>query len=381
MKLFMKAALLCLFVFGCTLLLVGCGSEDTPPAEGELDVDPVVTDWWSISDSAFFSQYKDLATGTQEDRSTFGWMLFARLNQPKTEPASSGSDTFSTWELWADNANTFPTSGAPAGPPTDRTGPNITASAKSQISGSNGEERTRNSDSWDYITDSNRKLYEKSVVEGILGTTDGKIVFPIGSIEIKAKWNPGATETDIYNITADNVTYGLIGLHIMAKIALDSDPAEDTSWFWTTFEYMGNPGYAHAMTLITPSARDALTQDSVQSLLGQAGLNESPWINYRLNGTQTDFVDGTTPIILGNTTMEDSFAFPQGSSPSEWTSWESSCHSCHYTARGNALELANCSVSCGQTPYPTGAVALKPLKSEPTKTIDFNWSVAIHAQK
>ena len=127
MKLFMKTALLCLFVLGCTVLLAGCGTEGTPPDEGELDVDPVLADWVTMPIETFIADYKDLATGTQEDRSKFAWMLFARLNQPV--PESAGADTFTVWELWASDHNSF-AGDPPAGAPADRSAPQITPSAK-----------------------------------------------------------------------------------------------------------------------------------------------------------------------------------------------------------------------------------------------------------
>ena len=374
MKLIMKTALLCLFVLGCTVLLAGCGDTTSD----ELDEDDIVTSgWWSIPIETFIADYKDLATGNAEQRSRFAWMLFARLNQPI--PESAGADTFTVWELWASDPNTF-VGDPPPGAPGDRTAPHITPSAKSQLQP--GEEKTRNSHSWDYIVKNTaRKLYILSEVETILGTSGGKIEFPVGSIEIKALWdNTIPVDTGIYQISDSPALYSLRGLHIMTKIALAADPVTDDSWFWTTFEYMNNPGYDHAMTLITPSARDSLPASDRTALLKEAGLDKLPWTNYRLNGTQIDFMDGTTPIILGNTTMEAGFAFSTGNvnppvgTPNDWIKWESSCHSCHYTASGTGSSVASC---CPGPPYPTGNVTLSPAGA---KTIDFEWAIPFHAQ-
>ena len=60
--------------------------------------------WVTMADQDFAQQYAQKATSdTLTDQSTVAWMLFARVNQPKPLNGSS----FSAWELWPSNDDTF----------------------------------------------------------------------------------------------------------------------------------------------------------------------------------------------------------------------------------------------------------------------------------
>ncbi len=135
----------------------------------------------------------------------------------------------------------------------------------------------------------------------------------MGAIEIKASWAHEAT-AGAYQFTGTTGTYSLLGLHIMAKMKpTPAEPflSEDPSWFWTTFEFKGNPGLANAESLL--AYKDALSPAEAMNLLTQAGLSQMPFANYKCNGTQIRFSDATNKkIVLGNTQME-----PFGFTPAE----------------------------------------------------------------
>ena len=149
-------------------------------------------------------------------------------------------------------------------------------------------------------------------------STGPDLNFSIGSLEIKADWVVGSLPGAYTFITADGDSFSLAGLHIAAKVAATpGDPfhSEDPSWFWTTFEFKGNPGLTNAQSFLT--YKDALTRPQSLALLAQAGLDNGPFVNYVCNGTQIRYSDSTNPTIkLGNTTMENfSFLPPNASSP------------------------------------------------------------------
>ena len=66
-------------------------------------------DWWTMPDPDFVKQYGNLATGSQQQQSQFAWMMFARVNQP----ATLNGATFSQWELWKSDPDTFSPDVAP----------------------------------------------------------------------------------------------------------------------------------------------------------------------------------------------------------------------------------------------------------------------------
>ncbi|SRR5260370_13937848 len=62
------------------------------------------TDWWTLSDQDFATQYgKQAISNAIRDQATVAWMLFARVNQPKPNQGQ----TFSQWEMWPSNDDTF----------------------------------------------------------------------------------------------------------------------------------------------------------------------------------------------------------------------------------------------------------------------------------
>lgn len=159
----------------------------------------------------------------------------------------------------------------------------------------------------------NNELYN---VEGqeAFQITGKKIDFPVDSIEIKGAWkvlgDTGKVSADTlkkyHTAEVGGKVYGLTGLHIITK--------DIPNWFWATFEHIDNP---------TPEIEDL-------DRFGQPTiLKGTKWENYRLRGTQIDFVDSKgNPTILGNTQIEGGFQAT------------SSCISCHANATiGDKLNL------------------------------------------
>lgn len=303
--------------------------------------------WWKVGDAAFVQQFGSQALGDSlVGQSTVAWMLFARVNQPQ----KYNSTTYTTWELWPSNADTFsPAAKAFVPAQKVRTRPHLQSPKLQRIlahrrgatftppPAAAGEEVTRNLLSYDYIV-ANGLTTASSAWKRL--SSGPNLNFPLGAIEIKADWQTGTLPGAYTDTAADGTVYSLVGLHIMMKFAATpSDPfhSDQPSWFWTTFEYKNNPGLANAQSFLT--YHDALTPAQSTAILKQAGLDQSPWTNYVCNGTQIQYFDAKNPIIrLGNTTMED-FAFTptNATSPAQWTSWNVSCHTCHGSGSANGL--------------------------------------------
>jgi hypothetical protein len=158
------------------------------------------------------------------------------------------------------------------------------------------------------------------------------IKFDPASKEVKAKWIK-ITEADkpryhwrtiqrrdaAGNTTTE--TWGLAGLHILTK--------DLPNWFWADFEHVD---WESKQPNGAPDPRksvDSTTRDNpargTTATAGREGIrNEtvgSKWQNYRLRGTQIDFVDKSgAPIEVANTLIE-----PLSNGPS-------SCMTCHAKA-------------------------------------------------
>ena len=136
------------------------------------------------------------------------------------------------------------------------------------------------------------------------------VSFPTGAIEVKAIWRPIEEEDKArYQWTAmkdpktgRKLNYGLTALHITSNVL--------PNWFWATFEHVDNPyrSDVHDEGWLVPS------RDSVACPPGFLDCNRAPsgfglestrWANYRLRGTQIDYVeqDGN-PVILANSQIE-----------------------------------------------------------------------------
>ena len=346
----------------------------------------LATDWWTLSDQDFAKEYgKQAISDTIKDQSSVAWMLFARVNQPK----QNQGQTVTQWEMWPSNDDTFsPAVGLFKAESKVRTRPHLQSPKTSKIGGPSnaphlfsvpptggGEEVTRNLDSYNFITQNG--LQTQVGVKKFVSSPTPKVDLPVGAVEIKAVWVAGATE-GAYQFTGTTGTYSLLGLHIMAKVKpapADQFSSEEASWFWTTFEFKGNPGLANAQSLLT--YKDALPPTEAMSLLSQAGLSQSAFTNYKCNGTQIRYSDATNKkILLGNTKMEN-FAFtPNNPAPDKWKTWNVSCHTCHGTAsaspKGSPFFFPF-KIEIGGGKIPAGPMT-------GYQSLDFIWSIPFQAR-
>jgi hypothetical protein len=337
-------------------------------------------DRWSISDADFVAQYDDFAIGGQEQQSRFAWMSFARANQQVI--SETNQQKFSQWELWPDDPATF----SPDAPRFDaakkiRTRPHLQPLQQLRMFSPHmpvtntapfpqaGQEVTRNPLSYDYIVGKN--LNNQQGIASFLGTPGNKIEFPLGVVETKAFWVRGSV-AGAYQLGG----FSLTALHLMVKVRpTPNNPFTDTnpSWFWTTFELKSNQGLAAAQKFITYA--DVLPASDSKMLVKQAGLDNTPFINYVLNGQQLQFSDSKNPtIILGNTHLEWPFATPPNQDPTTWTKWSSSCHSCHAQASG---VISGNGVNAFNFTAPVGPLTGNALPSASYKSYDFVWALEL----
>jgi len=289
------------------------------------------------------------------------WELFALINQQC--PNQPGNYNNALWETWADDPETFPKSGEPVWPKDCFEKPDQTRTktlrsrskveraarlrtsrlerldlevdncdSKSRIC----EEVRRNKPTFDYIVNNN--LWNQDGLAANFGSGK-KIDFPTTSIEIKANWKPIKEEEKSkyhWNYAKakeakDVQLYGLIAMHIITK--------EFPNWFWATWEHVDNLGRCdfigchdsfgvepHDVQPQTPTKKEydpgTLTKD-VTDLFEEQTLADE-WKNYRLKGTQINFVDSAgNPTLLGNSITEQGFV------------QTSSCITCHARATIN----------------------------------------------
>jgi hypothetical protein len=280
------------------------------------------------------------------------WTLFAKLNQKAPIQCPETNNTI--WETWADNAETFPGS-QPKWPEVCGTAekPRLKVLRERSINlflkeeekpiipgvefvSSSVEEVRRNRAVFDYIL--NKDLWN---LEGLVKAyaSDENIEFPTDAIEVKADWVPiRESEKSKYrwNYTQDGTLVGLRAMHIITK--------ELPNWFWATFEWVDNLGRCDEIGCIdnfgvTPHivkpnntsnlkyATEQLTPE-LEKLFAAYGLTGEwgqQFNNYRLKGTQINFIDSTgNPTLLGNSITEQNAVFG------------SSCITCHAQARIDA---------------------------------------------
>jgi hypothetical protein len=147
--------------------------------------------------------------------------------------------------------------------------------------------------------------------------------FPRAAKEVKAQWRKiDSKERARYHtvevVAADGTKtlYGLTALHITTK--------DLPNWFWATFEHVDNqllPGNEKwQLASVDRFACKGQALDCNKAPTGTV-LDGTKWVNYRLRGTQIDFVDGRgNPTLLANSQPESSFQT------------SSSCITCHSRA-------------------------------------------------
>jgi hypothetical protein len=291
-----------------------------------------------------FAAALDAAQGAQADPelamnqpARFAWETFVAINKP-ADPARN--DTI--WETWATDADTFPKKPDVQTPPTwpggkpraKELGPSTQFLLLNRLRGTllpqimpsgNQQEVRRNESSFNYIVKNN--LWHLDGLKAAYAKR-APITFPTDAIEIKAMWLP-IDETQKprfhWNHDASGKLFGLVALHISTKAL--------PNWFWSTFEHVDNPDRGKDLGVhddfgITPANTiDGRVSGDLKSLFNGAHLGDE-WENYRLAGTQTDFVDST-----GNFTRMGNSIIERGNVA------KSSCTNCHAMARVNGTEI------------------------------------------
>jgi len=133
--------------------------------------------------------------------------------------------------------------------------------------------------------------------------------FPVDAMEVKGAWREltpqeiaNGADRRYYVAEFKGKKYGLTSLHVITK--------DLPNWFWSTFHHVDSPPPGGDPGAETPDTfgRPAVLQGTV-------------WENYKLGGTQTDFVTSIgTKTFLSDAYIE--FGFVQ-----------SSCITCHSQAR------------------------------------------------
>jgi len=233
-----------------------------------------------------------------------------------------------------------------------------------------GNEIRMNATTYEFIRQN--KLYN---IQGqVAQYTSGKanLSFPQNAKEIKAEWRKiRETDKPRYHwaeVTRNNGTkevWGLTALHIITK--------DLPNWFWATFEHVDNKvagpldgGFINTGWLTKSVDRytcPAGPHDCEQAPLG-IGLQGTKWENYRLRGTQIDFIDTTgIPTLLANSQTE---------SPFQKTS---SCMNCHSRATINRDGSDDLGFFPPQLGSPNPDLFRDPITRQRTfMQLDFVWS-------
>jgi hypothetical protein len=383
-------------IISVTLLLTGT-------ACAKIKIGECTNKWIDKSDAVFAKDCADMAFSDDlKNRQKVAWMFFARINQLIEDTHGvSQTNKVPQWMAWATDDDTFTyfpdfeykkINRADLVPVTRK---DLLAGgiSKTDPDGSN-EEVTRNFLSYEYLTKT-AKLNTKLGVLQYLKEND-RVEMPVGTVELKASWvkvpTNGVMPENAMTFEFESGTYWWRGIHIMVKMKTLSDDvnvfySEEPSWFWTTFEFTNNPGVSHVREkFITQNA--PLTIDEKEEILDAAGISGFGFEAYTPNGTQIRFTengDGKTPVILGHTDMEDFAGFPNIAQPSYWSSFNSSCHSCHASASINTTtnEFFPFSVPSGAlTPQYNAAdsKANNIYLGDGFKSLDFMWPITFRAK-
>jgi hypothetical protein len=316
------------------------------------------------------------------------WQLFSEINRP------GGNGTRDvTWETWADDSYQFPPAPNPLFPPTwpeprlTKTLRNESPTLELAMQGTvhlptadihalvaatqPNEEVRRNKPTFDYIL-ANHLWY----AEGIAAFTKAgrDVQAPQGSIMVKARWKL-ISEADKpryhWNLAvdpADNKVkpFGLIALHVTAK--------NFPNWLWATFEQVDNPdrgavlGY-HDSFGVDPPNSNGKVSEALRELFSGSGLG-SEWLNYRLDGTQVDFRDGSgQDTLLGNSEIEGQLG------PAAMES--SSCMSCHARIGASIATGAQTGAVAFVTGPPPLTLYYGPDGKKTNIQLDFIWGLAL----
>lgn len=364
----------------------------------------------------------------------YAWRLFVALNWP-ADPAKCEADKAkklgdngkTTWESWRSKRDTFlPKAKAPdawtacsavtpkvlarnseheavaeqlVAMKVPKTGPGIFIEPPTGVFSTAEDEEVRlNRATYEFILQN--KLYDLDEQERLAKAGTTTLKFPLAAKEVKGHWivieeadKPRYHWAEVTEDGGAKKLYGLVALHIITK--------DLPRWFWSTFEHVdnasrwakkhpppnGDDGFA-GWEAVRP--RDSFACDAAHLDCGKAptgiGLDGTKWENYRLRGTQVDFVDDRgRPTVLPNSKIEGGF---------EQTSM--SCITCHALAvkgdRARTMPIRIIQMKDGKpivnpTQHPLGLIGVpdtslfdeaqngSPGKDTTLMGLDFVWSL------
>lgn len=257
-------------------------------------------------------------TTALNDPDRYAWQLFVALNWPadtglcRADTERSLGDVGPVvWETWQSREETF-LDGA-VKPPTWRMGcqqGGFYTPPSGDYTTLADETVRLNKDSYRYIR--SNKLYSLDEQERLAAAGVKDIKFPLGAKEVKAHWvlidEADKDRYHWYEVVRNGVKliYGLSGLHITSK--------DMPTWFWSTFEHVDNEYrwptlYPAAFLGWQTASVDRVacppSNLSCNAIPREFGLEGTRWENYRLRGTQIDWVSNRgVPTTLANSQME-----------------------------------------------------------------------------
>jgi hypothetical protein len=191
------------------------------------------------------------------------------------------------------------------------------------------DEVRMNEETLKFVTDNS--LYNIDGQEELVNKSATSISFKLKSKEVKAQWREidRADAARYHACEFQGKLYGLTALHILTK--------DLPNWFWTTFEHIDNKkpenlakrGYGPWLLASKDKFACTTAPYDCEDFPKEIGLEGTKWQNYRLRGTQVDFVDSFgKATLLANSQVETDFQ------PT------SSCMSCHARASIGRRQLS-----------------------------------------
>jgi len=173
------------------------------------------------------------------------------------------------------------------------------------------EEARINPDAQHFIQDNNLTTKAGQVAFAAAGKV---FEFPAPSVEVKADWvklaSCNAPPADVHVEKVNGDCYALAGFHLISKLI--------DKWIWATFEPQDqttNPRRCQELGCNDQWGSNPSTTKGTPTQLTPAlaslmtAANVAPeWKNYRLDGVQTDFMEGQQPTVLGNSIIEGELA-------------------------------------------------------------------------
>ena len=169
--------------------------------------------------------------------------------------------------------------------------------------GGGGAEVRMNSATYEFIRQNKLYNVQGQLAQFVAGQEN--LFFPPNAKEIKAAWRridvsdrPRYHWAEVTMSNGSKETWGLISLHIITK--------DLPNWFWSTFEHIDNKtsGPTWSVKSVDRVACPTPPHDCDQAPTG-FGLEGTKWANYRLRGSQIDFINSIgAPTTLSNSQLE-----------------------------------------------------------------------------